>query len=148
MSAVADRFDELQDLDVNVLAVSTDKVFTLKMWEEQELSKMVDGGIPYPMVGDPTAEIGKTYGVYDVKNGVHVRGRFIIDPDGIIQAQEVLTDPVGRNVDELIRQVKGFQHNRDTGEATPAGWTPGGKTLSPGPDLVGKVWKEWNPQDR
>lgn len=24
-----------------------------------------------------------------------------------------------------------------------AGWQPGKKTLKPGPDLVGKVWKVW-----
>ena len=127
--------------------MSTDKVFTHKVWEREELSKMVDGGIPYPMVADPTAEIGKKYGVHDAKSGVHLRGRFIIDPDQVIQAQEVLTDPVGRNVSELIRQIKAFQHNRETGEATPSGWVPGKKTLDPNPDLVGKVWKQWNPSD-
>ena len=132
---------------MQVLAVSTDKVFSHKIWEETELSKMVDGGIPYPMVEDPTGEIGKMYGVYDSGSGVNVRGRFIIDPDQTVLAQEVLTDPVGRNVSELVRQIKGFQMNRETGEVAPSGWQPGGKTLQPGPDAVGKVWKQWNPKD-
>lgn len=74
------------------------------------------------------------------------RGRFLIDPDGVIQAMEVLTPPVGRNVAELIRQVKAFQHVRATGEATPFGWQPGGVALKPGPDLVGKVWQVWKPE--
>jgi hypothetical protein len=26
------------------------------------------------------------------------------------------------------------------------GWQPGKATLKPGPDLVGKVWKVWNPE--
>ena len=39
---------------------------------------------------------GAAYGVYDDEAGVDVRGRFIIDPDGVIQAMEVLTPPVGR----------------------------------------------------
>jgi alkyl hydroperoxide reductase subunit AhpC len=56
---------------------------------------------------------------------------------------EVLTPSVGRNVSELIRQVKAFQHVRATGEATPSGWRPGKPTLKPGPDLVGKVWEVW-----
>ena len=47
-------------------------------------------------------------------------------------------------MDELIRQVKAFQHVRATGEVTPAGWEPGKPTLKPGPSLVGKVWKEWS----
>ena len=38
---------------------------------------------------------------------------------------------------------------RKTGgkEVTPSGWTPGGKVLNPGPDLVANVWKAWNPKD-
>ena len=35
--------------------------------------------------------------------GVNIRGRFIIDPDGVIQAMEVLTPPVGRRVAETLR---------------------------------------------
>ncbi len=109
---------------------------------------MVDGGVPFPMVSDRTGSIGRMYGVYDDESGMNVRGRFIIDPDGIIQAMEVLSPPVGRNFDELIRQIQAYQHVRETGEVCPAGWRPGLKTLKPGPDLVGKVWKVWTPSDR
>jgi len=126
-----------------VLSVSTDSRFTHKIWNEGELSKMVEGGIPYPMLSDQGGRVGTVYGVYDKAAGVNIRGRFIIDPDGIIQAMEVLTPAVGRNVSELIRQVKAFRHVRATGEATPSGWEPGKPTLKPGPDLVGKVWEAW-----
>lgn len=77
--------------------------------------------------------------------GVHNRGRFIIDPDGVVQAIEILTSSVGRNPDELVRQLAALQHVRATGEATPAGWVPGQPTLKPSPDLVGKVWTIWKP---
>jgi alkyl hydroperoxide reductase subunit AhpC len=136
----------MKSLDVQVLTVSTDSVFTHKIWQEEELSKMVEGGVPFPMLSDQTGSIGTLYGVYDDAAGVNIRGRFIIDPDGVIQAMEVLTPPVGRNVAELVRQVKAFQHVRATGEATPSGWEPGKPTLKPGPDLVGKVWKVWKPE--
>ena len=86
---------------------------------------MVKGGIPFPMLSDPGGKIGQVYGVYDDGAGVDVRGRFIIDPDGVIQAMEVLTPPVGRNPNELIRQIQAYQHNRTTGEVTPSGWQPG-----------------------
>ena len=106
---------------------------------------MVEGGVPYPMLSDAGGKIGKMYGVYDEAGGVDIRGRFIIDPDGVIQAMEVLTPPVGRNVSELFRQVQAFQLVRETkgAEATPSGWPPGKPTLKVGPDLVGKVWKVW-----
>ena len=125
--------------------MSVDSVFSHKIWQEEELSKMVEGGVPYPMLSDAGGRVGKIYGVYDENAGVTVRGRFIMDPDGVIQAMEVLTPPVGRNVDETIRQVQAFQHVRETGEVTPSGWMPGKPTLKPGPDLAGKVWKVWKP---
>jgi len=147
LSAVAVKYDELKDLGAEVIAVSTNSHFSHKIWDEVELSKMVEGGIPYPMVADTSGKIGKKYGVYDEEGGVNVRGRFLIDPDGVLQAMEVLTPPVGRNVSELMRQLKAFQHVRKTGEATPSGWKPGKPTLKPGKDLVGKVWKEWQPSN-
>jgi peroxiredoxin (alkyl hydroperoxide reductase subunit C) len=79
---------------------------------------MVEGGVPY----------------------------FIIDPDGVIQAMEVLTREVGRNVPELIRQIKANQHVKATGEVTPSGWQPGKPTLKPGPALVDEVWEVWKPE--
>ena len=107
---------------------------------------MVDGGFPYPMLSDQGGRIGTVYGVYDEAAGVNIRGRFIIDPDGTIQAMEVLTAEVGRQVKELIRQIRAYQHVRATGEVTPAGWEPGQVTLKPGPELVGRVWEVWKPQ--
>jgi len=136
----------LQALGVQVLSLSTDSHFTHKIWQEQELSKMVEGGVPWPMLSDAGGRIGTLYGVYDENGGVDIRGRFLIDPDFVIQAMEVMTPPVGRNVLELIRQVQAYQHNRATGEVTPAGWRPGKTTLKPGPALVGKVWEVWNPK--
>ncbi len=125
--------------------MSIDSMFTHKMWNDDELSKMVDGGIPYPMLSDAGGKVGTVYGVYDEDNGVEARGRFIIDPDGVVQGYEVLTPPVGRNVNETIRQVQAFQLVRETkgAEATPSGWRPGKATLKPGIDLVGNVWKVW-----
>ena len=107
---------------------------------------MVEGGVPFPLLSDPGGRIGMAYGVYDEEAAVDVRGRFLIDPEGVIQAMEILTPPVGRNVSELIRQVKAYQHARETGEVMPSGWQPGKPTLKPGPGLVGKVWKEWKPE--
>ncbi len=128
--------------------MSVDSVFVHKMWNDNELSKMVKGGIPFPMLSDPGGKIGTIYGVYDDVAGVENRGRFIIDPDGVVQAYEVLTPPVGRNVSETIRQIQAYQLVRKTkgAEVTPSGWRPGKLTLKPGPDLVGKVWEVWNPK--
>jgi alkyl hydroperoxide reductase subunit AhpC len=133
-------------LGVEVLSVSVDSRFIHKVWQEQELSKTVKGGVPFPMLSDGGGRIGAVYGVYDEDAGVNIRGRFLIDPDGVVQGMEILTPSVGRNVSELIRQVKAFQHVRKTGEATPSGWQPGRVALKTGPALVGKVWEVWKPE--
>lgn len=148
MAAVAVKKNELDSLGVEVFAASTDSRFVHKIWQEQELSKMVKGGVPYPMLSDAGGKIGQMYGVYDEAGGVDIRGRFIIDPDGVIQSMEVMTPPVGRNVAELFRQVQAYQLVRETkgAEATPAGWQPGNPTLKVGPNLVGKVWEVWKPE--
>lgn len=145
MSAVAAKYNELKELDVEVIAISTDSRFVHKIWQEEELSKMIPGGVPFPMLSDGGGRIGSVYGVYEEAAGVDIRGRFLIDPDGVILAMEVLTPEVGRSVGELIRQIKAFQHVKATGEVTPSGWQPGKPTLTPGPDLVGKVWQVWKP---
>ncbi len=122
-------------------------MFVHKMWNDHELSKMIKAGaVPFPMLSDPGGKIGSIYGIYDENAGVETRGRFIIDPDGIVQGYEVLTPPVGRNITETLREIQAFQLVRATGgaEAIPSGWRPGKKTLKPGPELVGNVWKEWS----
>lgn len=147
MSAVAAQYKSLQDLGVEVISVSVDSHFVHKMWDDHELSKMVDGGVPFHMAADQAGNVGRAYGVWDESQGIEMRGRFIIDPDGVIQAIEVMTPPVGRRLAETVRQIQAFQVVRKSGgaEATPAGWEPGQPTLKPGPDLVGNVWKVWNP---
>jgi alkyl hydroperoxide reductase subunit AhpC len=134
-----------QKLGVEVLSISVDSMFVHKMWDDEELSKMVSGGVPFPMLSDGGGKVGRVYGIYDEDAGVETRGRFIIDPDGVIQGYEVLTPPVGPRVAESIRQIQAFQLVRESkgAQATPSGWQPGRPTLRPGVDLVGKVWKEW-----
>jgi len=125
--------------------MSTDSRFVHKIWQDEELKKMVDGGVPFPMLSDAGGMVGEVYGVYEKEAGVDIRGRFLIDPDFVIRAQEVLTPEVGRNPQELIRQIKAYQHVVATGEVTPSGWEPGQTTLMPGPELAGKVWQHWKP---
>ena len=146
MTAVAARYDEIKSLGAEVLAISIDSPFTHKVWQEGELAKIIPGGLPYPMLSDSGGRIGEAYGVYDEDNGVDLRGRFLIDPDGVLQAMEVLAPAVGRNVAEMIRQIRACQYVQEhEGEATPAGWEPGKKTLKPGEELVGKVCEIWAP---
>ena len=69
------------------------------------------------------------------EEGLALRGRFLINPEGTVVAQEVQAPMVGRNVHEFLRQVRAWQHASKTGEVCPAGWVPGKKTLPVNTDV-------------
>jgi hypothetical protein len=116
VSAVADKYEELRKLETEVFSVSVDSHFVHKMWNDHELVKMVEGGVPFHMLSDQAGNIGRAYGVYDETQGIEMRGRFIIDPDGVVQAMEV-ADPAGGPDASArsVRQVQAFQHVRASG---------------------------------
>ncbi|MBN1259259.1 MAG: peroxiredoxin [Anaerolineae bacterium] len=142
--AVAERYQEFKDRGVEVLSLSVDSPYVHKAWQEHELSKMIEGGLPYPMLSDRAGRVGNAYLVYDADSGVDLRGMFIIDPDGILQVAEVLNESMGRDVEEMLRLLQGSQYVYSRrGEALPACWKPGQATLKPGEELVGKIWDTW-----
>ena len=121
VAAVASKNKEFEELGVQVISVSVDSQFVHKIWNDTELSKMAGCDVPFPMVSDSSGAIGELYGVYNREAGVDVRGRFIIDPDGIVQGMEVLTPPVGRNVAEALQQIKTYQLVREAGGSAEIG---------------------------
>ncbi|MBD3166202.1 redoxin domain-containing protein [bacterium] len=138
--AVAKHYDTLKSKNTEVLSISTDTHFTHQMWNEVELSKMIEGGLPYPMLWDKAGEIGRLYGVYDEEAGMDMRGAFIIDPDGILQSIMVTSPGVGRSAKELLRQLDAYQYTyENTGKVVPSDWEEGGQTLDPSLKLVGHV---------
>jgi peroxiredoxin (alkyl hydroperoxide reductase subunit C) len=71
---------------------------------------------------------------------VALRGTFIIDPDGKLQAFEVNNNSIGRNAKETLRKLQAAIFVREhNSEVCPANWHPGDATLKPGLDLVGKL---------
>jgi alkyl hydroperoxide reductase subunit AhpC len=127
-----------------------DLIGTHQEWQEEELVQMVPGGAAFPLVSDPDGRIGSLYGVYDPGKKVNLRGRFVIDPTGILQSIEILGEPVGRNISESLRQLKALQHYEKTGELMPCGWQPGKPTLSKESEAkkkAGKIWEVWKPRN-
>ncbi|PLX24572.1 peroxiredoxin [Candidatus Parcubacteria bacterium] len=134
---IADRYDELQKLNAEVLSVSTDTVPVHKAWHDD--SETIQK-IKFPMVADPTHEICRKYGVLIEEEGVALRGTFIISPEGILQTIEIHGDGIGRNGEELTRKLQAAQFVAKHGDQVcPANWQPGKDTLKPGLDLVGKI---------
>ncbi len=93
------------------------------------------------MGSDPNGKVSRLFGVYVDGAGLALRGTFIINPEGTLLSSEVSFFNVGRNIDEVMRKFKANLYvARKTAEACPAQWKDeGDKTLTPGPNLVGKV---------
>lgn len=135
---MADARDRFDDLDVTVLAASTDTVFSHRAWVKHE--KLMEN-FPYAMLADHNGEVASAYNILDYTTGIAGRGTFIIDPDGIVRGIEVTSGPLGRNSDELIRKIEALQFMREhPGTACPAKWAPGSKTLSPSIKIAGEVY--------
>lgn len=134
---MADNYEKLQEMGVEVLSVSTDTHFVHLAWHNESPAI---GKIKFPMVADPTHDISKAYDVLRDGQGVADRATIVIDPDGVIKAIEITDEPIGRNAAELMRKIDALKFARENpGLACPAKWKPGDKTLKPGEDLVGKL---------
>ena len=103
---LADHYEELQRLGVEVFSVSTDTHFTHKAWHD---SSDTIGKIQYAMIGDPTLQISTNFEVLREDQGLADRGTFLVDPDGVVQFTEVTAEGIGRISAELVRKVKAAQ---------------------------------------
>ena len=134
---VADHYDELQKMGVEVYSVSTDTHFVHKAWHD---ASDTIRKIKYTMLGDPSWQISQNFDCLREGQGLADRATFIVDPDGVIQAMEITAEGIGRNAADLLRKVKAAQYVRNhPGEVCPAKWEEGAKTLAPSLDLVGKI---------
>ena len=134
---LADHYAQLQEMGVEVYSVSTDTHFTHKAWHD---TSETIGKITYPMIGDPTGAITRSFDVMIEEDGLALRGSFVINPEGEVKVAEVHDLGIGRSAVELVRKVQAAQHvAAHPDEVCPAAWTPGAETLAPSLDLVGKI---------
>lgn len=134
---LADNYEEFKKLGVEIYSVSTDTHFTHKAWHD---TSETIGKIQFPMIGDPTGTITRSFGVMIEEEGIADRGTFVIDPEGKIQIVEITAGGIGRDAQELLRKIKAAQYiAAHPGEVCPAKWKEGDETLAPSLDLVGKI---------
>lgn len=132
IAAMNAKYEEFQELGVEIVAVSTDTKFSHKRFVETE--PLLEG-LKLTLGADTTGKVSRDFGVMIEEQGVALRGRFLINPEGTVVAQEVQAPMVGRNVHEFLRQVRAWQHATATGEVCPAGWRPGKRTLPVNTDV-------------
>lgn len=134
---LANHYEDLQKLGVEVYSVSTDTHFVHKAWHDD--SKAISK-VKYTMLGDPNGALSKNFNALNEESGLAHRATFLVDPQGNIQFYEMTADGIGRNADEMLRKVKAAQFiAAHPGEVCPAKWEQGEETLAPSIDLVGKI---------
>ena len=127
----SESYKDFKKINCEVLGMSTDSCFSHLAWINTPRKEGGLGGIEYPMIGDLGGVISKKFGFFMEDAQHDLRGTAIIDPDGIVRHIGMNHPDVGRNIDEVLRLVKGYQFAREHGEVCPAQWQEGGDTIKP-----------------
>lgn len=145
LEELAALYPKFQELNAEIVSVSTDTVFTHKAWHDTSEGIRT---IKYPMAADPSHKLSEAFGVLinggeealTPDEGLALRGTFIIDPAGVLRSMEVNDNSMGRKGAETLRKLQAAQYvESHKGQVCPASWEPGADTLEPGMDLVGKL---------
>ncbi len=116
------RYDEFKALNTELIGLSIDQVFSHIKWLDWIRDNLKEE-IKFPVIADETGKVAAQLGlIHPNKGTTTVRGVFFVDPDGIIRAILYYPQELGRNFDEFIRMIKGFQTADKNGVAIPANW--------------------------
>lgn len=101
LCALRDELPAFVNDDVQLLAVSNDSPFALRVFSEQE-------GLEYPLLSDfwPHGEASRSFGVFDEEKGCAVRGTFIIDTEGVVRWTVVNGLPDARDLKEYAKALQ------------------------------------------
>lgn len=122
------RLEEFKNRGINVIGVSIDSQFSHFAWKNTPVNQGGIGQVRFPLVADITKQISRDYDVL-FKEGVALRGSFLIDKDGTVRHAVINDLPLGRNIDEMLRMIDTMLFTNEYGEVCPAGWQKGDKGM-------------------
>jgi len=115
------RYKDFKKLNTELIGLSVDQVFSHIKWEEW-IKDNLNIEIKFPIIAD-TGKVANILGlIHPNKGSSTVRAVFMVDPKGIIRAILYYPQELGRNMDEFLRMIKGFQVAEKNGAAIPANW--------------------------
>ncbi len=123
------RLEEFKNRGINVIGVSIDSQFSHFAWKNTPINQGGIGQVRFPLVADITKQISRDYDVL-FKDGVALRGSFLIDKDGTVRHAVINDLPLGRNIDEMLRMIDTMLFTNEYGEVCPAGWQKGDKGMT------------------
>ncbi len=115
------RYEQFKELNTELIGLSVDQVFAHIKWE-QWIKENMGVEIQFPIIADTGSVAGKLGLIHPGKGTNTVRAVFFVDPKGTIRAILYYPQELGRNFDEFLRMIKGFQTSDKEGVAIPANW--------------------------
>jgi alkyl hydroperoxide reductase subunit AhpC len=106
---LSQRYDEFAAHDCALLGISCDSVVSHERWIATPRANGGLGGLNFPLASDLDGAAARSYGVYQERQGIAVRGLFLIDPGGLVQYQVVHSLSVGRRSQEVLRVLMALQ---------------------------------------
>ncbi len=117
------RYEKFKELNTELLGLSIDQVFSHIKWEEW-IKEKLGIEIEFPIIADPKGDVAIRLGMLQesASKTNAVRAVFIIDPKGVVRAILYYPLELGRDVDEIVRMVKGLQIIDEKKVALPHKW--------------------------
>ncbi|MEM3567814.1 MAG: peroxiredoxin, partial [Thermoplasmata archaeon] len=116
------RYAEFKKLNCELIGLSIDQVFSHLKWLEW-IQEKFGVEITFPLIADDVGRVANMLGLIHPAKGMStVRAVFIVDPNGVIRAILYYPQELGRNMDEILRMVKGLQTVDANKVAIPANW--------------------------
>jgi len=133
---------EFAKRNTKIIGLSVDPVSSHGKWAA-DIEETQGHRVNYPMIGDPTLEIAKLYGMLPAGAGTTSEGRtaalnatvrtvFLVGPDKKIKLMLIYPMSTGRNFDEVLRVLDSIQLTAKHAVATPANWKPGDDVIISG----------------
>jgi len=129
--AMDNRMEALTGLGVEVVGVSIDSHHAHYAWRNTAINDGGVGQLKYTLAADMDHSIAQAYGIQSdggdsyYPAGTAMRATFVIDQKGIVRHQMVNDEPLGRNMDEVVRIVEALQFFEKNGQVCAAGWQKG-----------------------
>jgi mycoredoxin-dependent peroxiredoxin len=100
LHAMQADLDDLVSDEVELVTVSTDSMYALRSFADQE-------GFTFPMLSDfwPHGEVARAYGVLHEDIGIALRGTFLVDCDGVVRWTVLNGIPDARDVEDYKRAI-------------------------------------------
>ncbi len=141
----ARRSDEFDQLNVQLIGVSVDSIFSHIAWV-RDIEELAGVKVKFPVIADLDTKVAQAYGLIHAaaSDTAPVRAVFAIDPKQTVRAIIYYPQQLGRNIDELIRVFQGLQTIDANSVSVPANWLPGQQVIVPAPATVEDAAKRTN----